>query len=189
MKRLVLIVAVCLFAASAANAQLPPQPYIGLYADDLHSSWCATGDMPFYSATMWIWALSTSDSLLCAEFAVSYPASGVIASSVTPNPLNSVILGDLSTGMSICFQGCQYGWQWLFQQQIFVNEPDKKMIQIVNHGGSGVIQIAPCPAGAPEIPARVFTNLYLNAEVGVDPECDETGVTPASWGAIKRMIE
>jgi len=188
MKRLVMIAIVCLFAASAAHAQLPPKPYIGLYADETHSTWCATGT-PVYQVTMHIWSLSTPDSLLCAEFAVSYPATGVIPSTTTPNPLNSVILGDLTTGISICFQGCQYGWQWLFRQTLFVTEPDKKMIQIVEHGGAGVIQVAPCPPGAPEIPATVFTNLYLNAESGTDPECDQTGVQPASWGAIKQMID
>ncbi|MBN1884268.1 MAG: hypothetical protein JW876_01930 [Candidatus Krumholzibacteriota bacterium] len=189
MKRFLLVAVLFVFAAGSANAQLPPKPYIGLYADGSHSLWCATGAMPFYQVTMWVWALSTDDSLLCAEFAVSYPASGIIASTTTANPEYSVILGDLGTGMSICFQSCQYGWTWLFQQALFVNEADKKMIQIVPHGASGVVQVAPCPAGAPEILATVFTNLYVNAESGTDVECDQTGVEPKSWGAIKRMLE
>ena len=78
MKRALLIVPLMLLVASASPAQLPPVGYIGLFTDAGHDAWCVTGAMPFYSADVWSFCLPSEQGQRCAEFALSYPESGVI---------------------------------------------------------------------------------------------------------------
>jgi len=81
MKLALLLVVAVLLVSSAVFAQGPPVGYMGLYPDDSHSGWCATG-VGFYPVEMWICCLPSENDQICAEFAMSYP-SNVIQSTVT----------------------------------------------------------------------------------------------------------
>jgi hypothetical protein len=118
--------------------------YIGLYADPGHSVSCVTG-VGFYPVEMWIWCLPVEWEQICAEFAIQYP-SNVIRSTVTSNDaLISVTLGDIASGISVCYVQCQYNWYWLYHQLIYVIDDTPTWIEIVKHPDSFI----ECPSFAP----------------------------------------
>ncbi len=184
MKKALIASVALLLISSSAFASLG---YIGLYVDADHSYWCTEGT-GFYAAEMWIWCLPGPDGQICAEFAVAYPAN-IIQSTVTWNdPLISVSLGDLPGGLSVCYVGCQHGWNWPCHQALWVTDPSQTFIQIVPHPEAGAIQFANCLEGYPVEPATVLTNLFINYPPEA-PECQGTAVEESSWGAIKGLFE
>ncbi|UCF04556.1 MAG: Ig-like domain-containing protein [bacterium] len=136
--------------------------YIGLYVDEYHSNSCVEGE-GFYPVVMWIWCLPSENGQICAEFAVSYPAN-VIQSTVTENPIVSVKLGTLETGMSVCYVSCQYDWNWPFRQMLYVADSDATTIEIIKHPDPAVsaVQFANCLPGYPIEPVTVGSKLLIN---------------------------
>ena len=182
MKKAILLTVALLLVAGAANAQ-----YIGLYVDNERSSWCATG-VGFYPVEMWIWCLPGPLGQICAEFMVTYPVN-VITSTVTWNvPIISVSLGDLSSGLSVCYVNCLYDWHWPAHQTLYVTDPTATYCTIQKHPDPAVedIQFANCEPGYPTEPTTVLTNLYFNYGP-TDAECMGTAVEETSWGAIKSL--
>jgi hypothetical protein len=183
MKKGVLLVVALLLLAAPLNAQM--SKYIGLYIDELHDMWCATG-VGFYPVEMWIWCLPNDLGQICAEFAVAYPPN-VIQSTVTQNTaIISVTLGDLPSGMSVCYIACQWDWHWNFHQTCYVTDPTPTHIEIIPHPDAGVYQFATCEAGYPTRPCVKLTNLYVNYPLD-SPECLGTATEEKSWGAIKSL--
>jgi len=181
-KAILLTAALLLLAAGAANAQ-----YIGLYADGDHTTWCASG-VGFYPVDMWVWNLPGPLGQICAEFMVSYPPN-VITSTITWNdPIISVTLGDLSSGLSVCYISCYWDWNWTAHQLLYVTDPTPTYCEIVPHPEVGVYQFANCEPGYPTEPTTKLTNLFLNYGPG-DPECEGTAVEETSWGAIKSLYK
>ena len=186
MKRLILAAVILVVFAAGASAQ-GTLGYIGLFADDAHSTWCATGT-GFYSLEMWIWCLAGGHGQICAEFMISYPGN-VITSTVTQNEDDiSVTLGDLGSGMSACLKECNEGCLWFFHQTLFVTDAALTFVQVMPHPDVGVLQFANCDEGFPTEPCMALTHLYLNAGQEL-PECQTTATKSASWGAIKGMLE
>jgi hypothetical protein len=190
MKKVLLLSCALLVIAGTAFAQLP-HGYIGLFTDADHDTWCITGS-PVYSFDFWIFCYPSVDSMLCAEFAISYPATGVIQSTVTPNTaIISVSLGTLPGGMSVCYLECQLDINWCFHQQVFVTDANPKMIEIIVHPAPEIehIRFAECNDPTyPVEPVVKFTNLYINYDPITDPLCQETGTESKSWGAIKTLF-
>jgi hypothetical protein len=186
MKKAILLAIALLLVSSAAFAQ-PPTGYIGLFNCSVHSSWCATG-VGFYPVQMYVWCLPSYFGQICAEFMVCYPVN-VIQSTVTWNtPIISVQLGDLATGLSVCYIVCQWDWHWIANQLIYVTDPTPTYVYICAHPGPGVFQFANCEPGYPVEPCIKYTNLYLNYPLD-SPECLGTATEDASWGAIKSMMD
>ena len=182
MKKAILLSVALLLVAGAANAQ-----YIGLYVDSDRSAWCATG-VGFYPVEMWVWCLPGPQGTICSEFMVGYPMN-VIQSVVTWNdPIISVALGDLPSGLSICYIVCQYDWHWPAHQALYVTDPTQTLIEILPHPDAGAYQFANCEPGYPLEPATKLTNLYLNYGPA-DEECMGTAVEETSWGAIKSLYK
>lgn len=186
MKRIVLIAAILMMAASAAHAQ--SQGYICLFADDARTSYCAAPAGPPLIVNMQIWCLPRFDGTFCAEFMVDYPDDPtVIAATVTPDPTFTVVLGDLATGVSACYGECKIGWTKFFTQMIICQNANKNMISIVPNPASGGIYFNECVGERPIYPAVAWNNFYLNYIDGTDPECGYTAVDESTWGAIKRL--
>jgi hypothetical protein len=186
MKKALLLAVALMLVATVANAQ-PPVGYIGLFTGEDHSAWCATG-VGFYPVTVWIMCLPSYLGQICAEFMLCNPAN-VVPSTVTFNtPIISVTLGDLDTGISVCYISCQTDWHWLANRLYYVTDPTVTYIEICPAPGPGAYQFANCEPGFPIEPCIKFTNFYLNAEPPMD-ECMGTATEDASWGAIKSMID
>ncbi|MBN1884095.1 MAG: hypothetical protein JW876_01060 [Candidatus Krumholzibacteriota bacterium] len=186
MKKLLLGAAILAVTATGANAMVP-LGYMGLYADGERGSWCVTG-VGFYPVEMWIWALPGELGSICAEYMIAYPAN-VIQSTVTfHDPIISVALGNIASGLSVCFTECRYDWYWIAHQLLYVTGPEKTAVRIVAHPDVGVYQFANCTPGYPLEPLVILTNLYINYGFD-DAECMGTAVEEASWGAIKSMLD
>jgi hypothetical protein len=182
MKKVTLLVIALLFVAGAANAQ-----FIGLYTDETHSYWCASGT-GFYPVEMWVMCLPGPLGQICAEFMICYPANVIQSTTTWNTDLISVSLGDLASGLSVCYVVCQYDWHWIAHQLIYVTNEDQTMVYVCVHPDVGVYQFSNCEPGYPLEPCSILTNLYLNYGPE-EPECQGTGTQDASWGAIKSMIE
>ena len=188
MKKVIfIIVALLVLSAGSANAMYP-EGYIGLFADGAHTTWCATG-VGFYPVEMWIWChpnyvLGT----ICSEFMICYPMNVIQSTTTWNDPIISVSLGDLASGLSVCYITCMWDWFWVAHQMLWVTDPTPTYIYICVHPDIGVIQFANCEPGYPIEPCVAYTNLYLNA-APPDPECMGTAVKDASWGAIKNMMD
>ena len=182
MKKALLLGLAILLISGAANAQ----GYIGLYADAGHTTQCVSDMMPT-PVTFWIWCLPGANDQICAEFMMSYPAN-VIASTVTTNDaIVSVTLGDLATGMSVCYDPCQTDWNWCFQQLIYVTDPTQTTIDVLGHPDTGLVQFANCLEGYPLEPATAYPSLLLNV---LQQDCPEiVGTEETSWGAIKSIFK
>ena len=191
MKNCLRLFAILLAISPAAFAQGPPVGYIGLFSDSGHTSWCATGTLPYYAVTMYIFCLPSENGQMCAEFAVDYSTDpGIIKTSPTANSHISVALGALDSGMSVCFAECQTDWHWPFSQNLFINTAEKVEIRIVGHpnvGDDPTYQFANCLEDYPLEPCIIYTSLFINSTDGVDPECMTMGTGPANWGAIKSL--
>ncbi|HEM46446.1 MAG TPA: hypothetical protein ENO23_05295, partial [Alphaproteobacteria bacterium] len=146
--------------AEFRRVTLPPNGYIGLYADEEHSRYDVMNPGGFHPFEMWIWCLPSEFGMMCAEFAIQYPQN-VIAATVTESPLVSVYLGDLAAGMSACFSECSWEWSWLFRQQCYLTDMEISSIRIVAHPAVDDIQFANCQSGYPIYPAIVLNDLYL----------------------------
>ena len=180
MKKALLLAAAMIFVAGAALAG--PMGYMGLYTDDAHSVCEFHNPAGFLPFEMWIWCLPSDNGQMCAEFMIVYPPD-VISSTVTNNVgIISVTLGDLASGMSVCYNECQYDWNWPFHQAMYSTGPAPSMIQIAAHPDAGVYQFANCLEGFPTEPILLLNHLALNQPC-------ETGIEDASWGAIKGMLE
>ena len=180
-----MLFAACLFLAAHALSE-PAQGIgrIGLYASDTHDNFCVAGS-GMYQVEMWVWCLPGNNGQICAEFRVQYPTN-VITSDVTGNAmLNSVTLGDLASGMSVCYVGCQYNWNWPFHQTLYVTSAEVTSARIVAHPLVGVYQFANCMDGFPLEECIGKPGLLINVDQS-DPKCIG-GTADATWGAIKGM--
>jgi hypothetical protein len=188
LKKIVLLaVALIVLCASSAFAGYP-EGYIGLFTDEAHTNWCATGT-GFYPVEMWIWALPNAlYGTICAEFRICYPVNVIQSTATRNDPIISVMLGDLASGISVCFIVCQWSWFWICHQLLYVTDPTQTIVYICAHPDVGVFQFANCEPGYPVEPFIKFTSLYLNY-APPDPECMGTATEDASWGAIKSMME
>ena len=189
MKKCLMVCFAVLLISSAAHAQLPPVGYAGLYNDAGRTTWCDYNPGVFHVMQMYLWCLPNDLGQMCVEFSIDYPGDpGVILSTVTYSPHVSVNLGDIDTGLSVCFLECQWDWHYPLFQTILVNTSAQSTIRIVAHEASGLTAFANCEDGFPMEDFIVYTHLYINYEPGVDAECSETASGTASWGVIKQMF-
>jgi hypothetical protein len=142
------ILGVILLLMMAPGSAETTGAHIGLYTSEAHSSSCATG-YGFYPVEVWICCLPGDRGMICAEFAVQYP-SNIIKSTVTENDdIISVMMGDLESGMSVCYIDCLWSWHWNFHQLIYVTDAEPAWIELVPHPGtySEEVYFATCEPG------------------------------------------
>jgi len=180
MKKVLLIVAALALLATSASAG--PMAFVGLYTDDAHSMCSQDIPAPYVGFATWVWILPSDNGMICAEFKLQAPA-WMLATGTTPNPGNSVILGDPygADGVSFCFSECQYDWVWLFQiNQLPTVGGLVDYIYIQERPDAGAYQVANCLAGYPIEPLTILNHLALNQPC-------EYAAENTTWGAIKGM--
>jgi len=183
-KALLLLFALLLCAGSAVALT---GAYMGLYTDNAHSNWCASGP-GFYPVEMWIWCLPGDQGAIANEFRISYPYNvQQLATNWQWPIIYNIIGGDLSTGISIQYISCQTDWFWLCRVTLMVTDPTQTHLAIVGHPDTGVYRIWNCQPGYPWETVNVLTNLYINYTYD-EPLCQGTATDEASWGAIKSIM-
>ena len=132
MKKYLMVFLMVLLFSTAVSAQT--QGYIGLFADVTHTSWCASAASVPGNFNMWIYCLPRSDGMFCAEFMIQMPADPtLILATTTPQDGYSVIMGNLTTGVSICFNSCQTDWIWTHQLTCLVIDETPSIITLDPH--------------------------------------------------------
>ncbi len=188
MKRYLMLFVALMMISSVAHSQT--SGYLGLFTDQTRTSWCNYPASVPTAVLMYVIALPSVDGLRCVEFAVDYApeSTNILPSQVTYNPIYTVALGDINTGLSVCYGACQTDWFYAMHQMIIVYDRTMYTMSIQPHSGTGHVYFASCiEPERPKYDAIPFTNFYINATNGVDPQCGETASTPASWGAIKSL--
>ena len=187
MKRYLMIFLAVLLFSAAASAQT--NGYLGLFTDTERTSWCGAADPIPGNFNIYIYALPNTDGMYCAEFMLQMPDDpSLFVGMLTPNPGVSIIMGELVSGVSFCFLECQTDWVQIYTVMLVTTSANRNVVQIVAHPEAGGPWFANCVEPMrPMYPAVVFTNMYVNYENGVDPECSETATAEKTWGAIKSM--
>ena len=186
MKKALLLAFAVLLISGAANAQLPPEGYIGLYADGARLTQCASG-VGMYPVEMWVWCWPSVRGAICAEFRIVYPGN-LIQSTVTWNDdIISVALGDFPSGLSVCYIDCMMDWHWIGHQALYATSADQTVIEVGPHPDVAVYQFANCEDGYPTEPCIAYPSLLVNVE---EVDCPEiVGTEETSWGAIKSLFK
>jgi hypothetical protein len=182
MKKIILIISALLLMSGVAAAQNPQVGFMGLFIDEIHSVCEVNNPGGFYPFTLWIWCMPSINGQICAEFMIIYPPN-VISSTVTQNDaIISVTLGDLGNGMSVCYTGCQWGWNWPFRQAMYLTDTAPSWIGIGPHPDIDppIYQFANCDPGYPTEDINIMNQLALNQPCVV-------AVEETSWGAIKSL--
>jgi hypothetical protein len=148
-------------------AQTSAYSRMGLYADEARSSSDVSYAGPYTEATVYVYFAPSSRGVHAAEFSIVYPAN-VLPADVTTNPLISVNLGDLSTGVSFAFLDCQTDWVWSHRQRLFLTSADHTFVKIAASSLSGEYQVASCELGNPLEP--VFFSSLLGVNAACEPD-------------------
>jgi len=165
----------CIFMLSAAGsicasdlqeAALPPIGYIGVWADAAHSV-REISPAQYSTFDAWIWILPSENGMQAAEFAVSFPATTPMISSIQ-HPNITVALGTLAGGMSLAFgEGmCNMDWVWTHRVTMIQLALPAVLakIDIIPHPGTLPVpayQAATCELGYPIEPLIYITALYI----------------------------
>jgi hypothetical protein len=134
--------------------------YIGLFVDSLADESC-TFPTPISAFEMWIWCEPGSDGMIGAEFKLEYPGN-VFWDETTLNPGIAVLLGDLSSGISLVFEECQTDWVWTHRQTLYCMDSEPSYISIEEHPDIGKIEFATCASGYPIEEVTRHGNLEIN---------------------------
>ena len=162
MKRIMVFLALSLLVFSAVSAQLPPQGFIGLWADEDHSYHCVNGTGMH---TFYCFALPPETGLKCIELKTVLSSNNVMVFSPIFNE-NSIepILGGVPGDLAMCFNSCQTDWVMAFSAQLFVLDTSLETIILEPFTGSPYLKILNCEGV--EVEALAYSDLYIN-----DPNC------------------
>lgn len=182
MKKGLLLGVALLLIASVASAQLPPQGFIGLFADDLHTEWCVTGTG---SMVLYCFVLPPENGLDCVELRTVLSSATALAvfSPVYNADVMQPVMGGVPGDLAACFGSCWGEWVRVFSATLFVMAPTPEMITLEPFTGSPYLKILDCTGIEGE--ALKYVDLYVNQ----GENCPETGTRESTWGAIKNMYE
>lgn len=189
MKITLAMVACALIVFGHTEVHGGPQAYVGLYVDEDRVSWCASGE-PVYTLELWVWALPADSGLSGVSFYMSEP-EGITYGDYNENPnldIKRRVCKEKPCPWSFPFLDCQTDWVWLMHETLFIDSTDPMAIELlpVDPADGDVVTVWDCDNN--EHFGVKLSNLYINHDPG-SPECMGLSVAPASWGAIKRLIE
>lgn len=166
-KKLMFIVLIALLSTPLAAQFSAPQ--IRPFVTGGHEVYAYCPKVGFYVIEMWIWCQPGANGISCAEFSVDYPYNIIQATVAANMDIISVYLGELDTGISVCYQQCQYDWHWIYHQTLIVTDPNPGVVMIEQHMDAGMIQVANCLEGYPLEEAYSWLGLYYNDPCPPEP--------------------
>lgn len=135
----------------------------------------------FFPFEMWVLYQPGVKGIICSELMACYPSNVIQSTVIWNDPIISVMLGSLPTGLSICYISCQWDWTWICHQMCYLTDTVPGFIEVCQHPDVGVYQFANCDPGYKTEPIVILNHLALNQPCVVATE-------DASWGAIKALI-
>jgi hypothetical protein len=180
MKKALLLGVALLLIASVASAQLPPQGFMGLYADANHTEWCIYGTGSF---TMYLFVLPPEAGMKCVELSTVLSSTNIAVFSPMYNAdVQQPVMGGVPGDLAACFGNCWLEWVDVFSATLFIMAPTPESVIMEPFTGSPTLKILDC--GGLETEALPMTYLYTNT----DP-CPGIATKESTWGAIKNMYE
>ncbi len=181
MKRILLVMVMVLLVSSIVSAQLPPQPYFGLFFDVNMTTWCYNG---VGMTTIYFFAIPNSDGLKCVELMTPLPPDFFIFGEAYHPDILSPVMGTLPSGLAACFGNCYFEWIQVLSATLMIPNLDPAEILIDAFPGSDYPKMLDCLDPANELEAIPWTSLYTNYAV-----CPSYSNTESTWGAIKNMYQ
>ena len=183
---------IMLLVNNSPYAQLPPVGYMCLYKDDTHIDHCVTGTV-IYEVEMRVWCFPSERGMKCAEFSIRYP-SNVIPGVVNYNSNVGFPPGgepsNPADGVTLCYESCQWDWNWIFYQSVIVTSYEITAIEIAPHPVGGWYKFASCEEGNPFEPIIRCTNFDINnTSFEICVSIDYVGTNEYTWGAIKSLYK
>ncbi|MCK4350713.1 MAG: hypothetical protein KAX13_07635 [Candidatus Krumholzibacteria bacterium] len=181
MKKVLLLGVALLLIASVTSAQLPPQGYIGLYADGDHVNGCAVGVVfvPFYC-----FVLPPEGGMDSVEFSTTLGTGVAGVMNLVVNPDIILTMGSVPGDYVATFGSCQGAWTEVFHADAYVpSDVEPSFIYMGAHSLNDYPLILTCDIIETE--ALISTDLHVN-----DADCtDPVAAKESTWGAIKNMYE
>jgi hypothetical protein len=189
MRCVTLLFAAALLGPTLVAAQ-PPVSYVGVYADNTHSTWCVTGT-PSYQSEIWVYLVLGTGGATAFSFDLAVPPNVTLSDLVVgghdPGP-SQCLPPDCPTGITnefgLCVAPPRFSWVWLAHGTITVAGGDQGAVEIIGTNGLSDCDIVRCD-GQHETP-RILTRLFVNYGPS-DPECSGMATESATWGAIKGL--
>ena len=181
MKWILPVFVICLLSFPS-SAQTPQHPYIGVFFDDTHTSWCATQSPP-YTVNVWFWAQPGVTGIQGATFDIDFPGVEFQGDRVYhPNiDLRRVACKKPCPSFSRGYKECQSDWVWLFHQTILITSSEPMTIEVYPFLASySEVIVYDCDNN--ELPAVVLSRGHLN-------HCGPLLVRATTWGAIKSLYK
>ncbi len=94
-------------------AQVPEIGRIALYADSFRTVNEVDLPAPYTSFDLYIFCQPSVNGTYCAEFAIGSTNESMIVAATEWHPELSIVLGDMTTGVSACLLECQTDWFWI----------------------------------------------------------------------------
>jgi hypothetical protein len=185
MKQLFVLCLAAVMASGLNVAQAAPNGYVGIFAEETHSAWCASGTVP-YEIDMWVYLILGDGGAAAFSFNLTVPPN------VQMGDLTVADSGDpficmppyCPTGIygsfGLCLAPPRFSWIWLAHGTLTVVSDSPGILEI--HAPS--LYTYNC-AGDVEVP-RILTNLFINYDPS-DPVCAGMAVRSTTWGAIKSI--
>ena len=181
MKKVLLLGVALLLIANVASAQLPPQPYYGLFYDVDRTDWCFEGAG---TVTFYFFVLPTEAGVKCVELMVPPPDGFFIFGETYNADVLTPVMGSLPNGLAACFGNCYYEWVQVLSATLMIGNMDPQEIAIQAFPGSDWPKTLDCNDPANELETLAYNNLYTNTV-----PCPGIANTESTWGAIKNMYE
>ncbi len=151
-------------------AQVPEIGRIALYADSFRTVNEVDLPAPYTSFDLYIFCQPSVNGTYCAEFAIGSTNESMIVAATEWHPELSIVLGDMTTGVSACLLECQTDWFWISRVTMLNSNIEPATIEIVRHPDVGYYQFASCLEGSPIEPVFFGPGLYVNSSFTPDTD-------------------
>jgi len=173
-----------------------PFGYIFVFSDENHSTYCVNGE-GIYSFESWIWCWPGDDGCIEANFSVGYPSNVQEDTTIVNDMIVSQIEGDLSSGVRVELNECQYDWFWMYRQVFYAMDNSRSQIYISLESDTSHAFLRTCASGNPArtcCACSLFVNYSAADEECFSIEypvcnCSLTSTKQSSWGAIKSVMK
>lgn len=188
----VLVIGALLIVPSWHCATQTQDSFISLFADSSRSydAYCSfQGEQAIIE--LWIYCYPSIRGQSGAEFSIEYPSNVIPSAPISNDEIISFQSGDLSSGVNILYEDCQWNVHWCFHQFLILTAHDLTLTEIVPY------RFRNCEPDYVHEPVKKWMDLYLNYEDNgeiPDRNCRPplgiiTNTEISSWGAIKTLLD
>jgi hypothetical protein len=190
MRAILAVSCIAILLPAALFAQAPPVSYMGIYADEDRTTWCASGTAP-YQIDVWVYMDIGENGAWAYSFDLEIPPNVVILTidvnryeggpwECIPPYCPQGIAGEFG----LCLGSRMFSSIWIVHATANVTDGDPSLIRIVPNPDIGAMWVENCDFEYETPP--ILTHLYVNYDAS-EAECGTLPVDQSTWGAIKSL--